>query len=206
MAFHSVKRLHNHFEEHTHIKSSLSCTIVQESLRPRSGKWTTTFERLDQGIWRWLFESGEVDVDGLVANGIFILRRYLAWMRLDCDAGSKLEAGTNCGHPIHHCMLTVQNHLQIFVVGKVWQFGWRLFWDLARSWSSESPKISSHPHHWSTSTTTLWNRKLESWTSVCPTVLFVMWVKSIISWHAQESFSITCTNPFLANSLSAHSF
>ena len=26
------------FEENTHLKSSLSCTIVQESLRPRSGK------------------------------------------------------------------------------------------------------------------------------------------------------------------------
>ena len=66
-------------------------------------------------------------VDGLMANVTSIFRRNLAWMRLDCDAGSKVKAGTNCGHPIHHCMLTVQNHLQIFVVGKVWQFGWRLF-------------------------------------------------------------------------------
>ena len=46
-------------------------------------------------------------VDGLVANVILILRRNLAWMRLDCDAGSKVKAGTNRGHPIHHCMLTV---------------------------------------------------------------------------------------------------
>ena len=55
-------------------------------------------------------------VDGLMANVTSIFRRNLAWMRLDCDAGSKVKAGTNCGHPIHHCMLTVQNHLPIFVV------------------------------------------------------------------------------------------
>ena len=35
-------------EEDAHLKSSLSCTIVQESLRPKSGKWTTTFESVDQ--------------------------------------------------------------------------------------------------------------------------------------------------------------
>ena len=63
-------------------------------------------------------------VDGLVANVILILRRNLAWMRLDCDAGSKVKAGTNRGHPIHHCMLAVQNHLQIF---RWKRFGSRFF-------------------------------------------------------------------------------
>ena len=31
----------------------------------------------------------------IVANVIFILMRNLAWVRLDCDAGSKVKAGTN---------------------------------------------------------------------------------------------------------------
>ena len=39
--------------------------------------------------------------------------RNLGWMGLDLDAGAKVKAGTNCCHPINHCMLPVQNHLEI---------------------------------------------------------------------------------------------
>ena len=36
-------------------------------------------------------------------------------MGFDLDAGAKVKAGTNCCHPINHCMLPVQNHLEMVV-------------------------------------------------------------------------------------------
>ena len=40
---------------------------------------------------------------------------HLVWMRLDCDAGSEVQACANRSHPIHHGVLPMEDHLYMEV-------------------------------------------------------------------------------------------
>ena len=137
-------------EEDAHLKSSLSCTIVQESLRPKSGKWTTTFESVDQEKKRKSIISVVVIIsiisgETLVGCGLMVML-----VRRSRLAPTAVIPYTTACSP---CRIT----FPIFVT----MVGWRLFWDLAWSWSSESLKVSSHLYCLASST--LWIS--QSWTS-----------------------------------------
>ena len=40
---------------------------------------------------------------------------HLVWVRLDCDAGSEVQACANRSHPVHHGMLPMEDHLYMEV-------------------------------------------------------------------------------------------
>ena len=40
---------------------------------------------------------------------------HLVWVRLDCDAGSEIQACANGSHPVHHSVLPKEDHLYIQV-------------------------------------------------------------------------------------------
>ena len=85
---------------------------------------------------------------------------HLVWMRLDCDAGSEVQACANGGHPVHHGVLPMKDHLYM----EVWmksvmrgspfsnsKFKTLLGAEAVRAWKSEailSFKFSLHCGRW----------------------------------------------------------